>query len=86
MISINLPSLQSAALQYYAQFIPPFQNFDKNRASTVALREINHAGARLRQRGGCLRARSIDIAVKENGSESSPKLRPFTGVLPHRNQ
>jgi hypothetical protein len=42
MISINLPSLQSAALQYYAQFIPPFQIFDKNRALTIALREINH--------------------------------------------
>jgi hypothetical protein len=42
MISINLPSFQSAALQYYVQFIPPFQNFDKNRALTIALREINH--------------------------------------------
>jgi hypothetical protein len=30
MISINPPSsIQSAARQYYAQYIPPFQNFDK---------------------------------------------------------
>jgi hypothetical protein len=51
MISINLPSLQSDALQYYAQFALPFQNFDKNGAPTLTEHAMNHAGARLRQRG-----------------------------------